>query len=389
MVVRNIDRGSASRPGGTYDPKKPFNAKTLELIGFTHPTDGSLSVVRRGKRNAIDRGDHWEYPFGDGIGTKGLIHWMMRNSLGSETLHFSKKENSALHIRVPRSLLYAAADATAMVANDSAERGVIGSRRPLLHDHILIQEEDRAAIGQIVASLAHFSVENSFIITGGETAIMNTVQGFEVCMSLTSYVGKRDEVLQFARPGDVLLGLGSNGVHSNGYSGVRKGLAANGMTLEDRLPWGRSVGEEFTRPTHIYLNAIKELVTRVKNAGKRPGEVYHGGVNVTGGGYSKLTELWLDNPDRDVLIRVARDHKLERQPVFQWIMETFGFSSERMLESYNNNVGFITAIDGKHWPAALEILRKHFPAEVVGHVHKGDGVVEVESPFDSLVKAYR
>ena len=350
-----------------YDPTKPFNEQVRQLIQVTHPQDGPITLRPHGKRFRVIRDhDYWrdydELTGTDGIGTKGLLHWRMGT------------------------LRNGVQDVFAMVMDDLMEGGYVPV---ILQDHILMQEEDEEKIFTLTRALRDLCVQNPWevshdrtnpiIISGGETAIINTIQGFEMGITATGYVTKGGEIASMAGDGDVIIGLGSNGIHSNGLSFYRQELLDNrGMKLDSMLPWGVTVGEELTRPTHVYMPALKELIAK-------HGESVYGMVHITGGGLSKLRELLPEK--RDVDIEVSRTHLLKPQEIFLYAHE-LGTSSDRMYTRFNNGVGYAIAVEGSTAADALKTLRQYFPAEIIGQVNPGTGRVVIESQYDSSTVSY-
>ncbi|MBS3052996.1 MAG: hypothetical protein J4469_00675 [Candidatus Aenigmarchaeota archaeon] len=337
-----------------YDPAKPFNDQVRRLIGKTH-RDGPVFVIPHEKRFKRVNDPRWNDYFSqdavDGIGTKGLLHWQM------DTLE------------------YGVQDAFAMVVDDLME----GNYVPVsLQDHILIQEENHEKIFRMVGTLADLCKEHGIAITAGETAIINALQGFEMGITAQGYCRKGEEITPRTRPGDVVIGLGSSGIHSNGLSFYRQELFdKRGMTLETPLPWGATVGGELTIPTHVYMTALKDMIKYMR-------EDIHGMVHITGGGLSKLREL---APERDVDIEVGRTHRLEPQEIFRFAYE-LDPSSEKMYTRFNNGVGYAVAVPQGRAEQALETLRKHFPAEQIGAVNRGTGRISIESQYDGSTVVY-
>jgi phosphoribosylformylglycinamidine cyclo-ligase len=284
-------------------------------------------------------------------------------------------------------------DAFAMVVDDLIEGGHVPVT---LQDHIMLQEEDREKILEITGALARLSAENPWkaaggasypiIVSGGETAIINTLQGFEMGITATGYVRKGQEITPRAEKGDVLLGLASNGVHSNGLTFFREEfLGRRAMGLGDALPWGATVGQELTRPTNVYLPALKELIESV-SSGQRAGEAIHGMVHITGGGLSKLRELI--PPAAEVNVEVDSDHSLAPQEIFKHAHREFGVPSEKMYTRFNNGVGYAVVVREADADGALRVLRRHFDADVIGRVVGGSGKVSIRSQYEPVTVTY-
>jgi len=341
------------------DPTKPFNEQTLQLIQDTHPIDGPITLEKVGRRFSIKKDpEYWknfeEQRASDGIGTKGKLHWQMRT--------FS----------------YGTQDAAAMVFDDLIEGGFTPYE---MQNHIIVQEEDREAIYSIVKSLRDICLKyrwkvdennyNPVIISGGETAISNTIEGMEIGICATGKVKKGKKIFPNPREGDVLIGLKSSGLHSNGFKFVRKLIFDDlKLELESELDHGATVGEELTKPTTIYLPAIKNLLDESR-------EYVDGLVHITGGAFTKLKEL-----TRGLFnIIIEKNHQLQPQPIFKFIYERGKVSDEEMYMRFNDGIGYGILVDRYIINDALDILEKHHEADIIGYVKKGEGQVKIKSQF--------
>lgn len=359
-----------------YNTSKPFNEQIRELIKSTHPKQGPIRLSQFGKRFKVCRDQSYWKDFSeltctDGIGTKGLLHWKMNT------------------------LQYGAQDAFAMVVDDLIEGGFVPVT---LQDHIQMQEEERSRILTVTKSLVRLAKANKWkyaekrfnpiIISGGETAIIDTLQGFELGITATGYAKKNQEIRSNAKDGDVIIGLGSSGVHSNGLSFFRDELfAKRKMSLDAELPSGTTMGEELTKPTNVYLPAIKALIDGFADKkGIAANSAIHGMVHITGGGLSKLKELM---PGRKTNIEIHANHDLKPQEIFRYAYEELGVSSQKMYARFNNGIGYVIAIAPENSKYALAVLRKHFKADEIGYVRRGNGKVKIESAYESVVVEYK
>ncbi len=371
MFVTARDMKARNSGALPYDPTKPFNEQTREIIKATHSLEGPFVVKPDGKRFRVERdSQYWsrysEASAVDGIGTKGLLHYRMG----------TQKEG--------------AKDVFAMVADDLAESGRVII--PQMVDHIIIQREDHAKIFGIVQGLADLSKEHAWkaedgkaypiAIVAGETAILSTVQGFEVGLVMTGFVRKGHEITTDIGKGDVIIGLASNGVHSNGLSFFRNEIfEKRGFDLDYKLPWGPSIGEELTRPTTVYLSGIREMLEAMK-IDNAPANMYvHGMVHITGGGLSKLKELI--NGRDDVDIKISKNHSLEPHELFRYAHREFKPSQEEMYTWFNNGIGYVIVVHKTVVAEALAILNMHFKADVIGSVTEGTGKVRINSMYEN------
>ncbi len=345
-----------------YDPTKPFNEHIRALIRTTHFDKGPFITTPEGKRfkTEIDPDfvrTRYKQDANDGIGTKAWIHYQMN------TEHHGAK------------------DAFCMFADDLIEGGY--TPRSFL-DHIQMQEENGEKILRIMNALVTLAKANHIAITGGETAIINTLKGFEVGISGEGYVLKGHQIGKAAKPGDLIIGIESSGLHSNGYTFVRDILLRK-YDLLDKTPWhsnGKTIGEELTIPTRLYLPAIKKMLREFTGSAERANHYIHSMVHITGGGLSKLSELIpKDNPDIDIII--TKGNRLHPQPIYQFMKEEFAIPTKDMYLKFNNGIGYVIAIDPRMASYALDILREYYPAEVIGTVEKGTGKILIASKYDS------
>lgn len=345
-----------------YDPSKPFNETTRSLIRQTHKFS-DFPIREAGKRFKIEMDDHYLMECCDGMGTKGVLHWHM------DTIEHGVN------------------DAFWMTVDDLGE----GGYRPLyLSDHILIQDENADKIRRMVTELTCLSKQNEIAMMGGETAIINTIQGFEIGINSWGIVKRDEEITTNVQDGDILIGIQSSGIHSNGISFYRENFTkrrwgTKRLDLDQKLPWRTTVGEELTIPTRGYLPATKELIAYL--AKEAPAnEWIHGMVHITGGGLSKLKELLPDSKNLDIL--VERNNSMEPHMIFSYANEAFKTSSYDMYRKFNNGIGYVIAIDRSRAAEALTLIRRHYPVDKIGEVQKGAGNVYIESKYEDKMVVY-
>jgi len=318
-----------------YNSTKPFTEKILKIIQKTWPKNGPFRIERVKnqviiRKNPKNWKDYLEVDKTDGIGTKGSLHWKMKT--------FS----------------FAAQDAFAMNANDLIR---IGAEPYRLQNHIMLQEENEKAILSIIKSLAKLCKKYKVAITGGETAILNTVNGMEIGITMIGLVKKSEIIRPNVKAGDKLIGLASSGIHSNGLTFARK-------ILHD--------SEELTKPTEIYLEGIKDIL---KNHRKD----ICGMVHVTGGAFTKLKDI----SNKKVDIKIVRNHKLNPQSVFFSLKEKGKLSDGQMYKTFNNGIGFIIAVNKNAAENVLNIIKRHHKSDIIGYAEKGNGKIKIESQFSN------
>lgn len=348
-----------------YDPTKPFGEQIREIIEKTHPRKDieEIKVRRIGKRYAIrETSPFWngleKMTTTDGTGTKGSVIWKMGsfNTSGSNPF--------------------------AMTVDDLYEHNFEPYK---LQSHLIFQEENRDGILDAISSLKDLCLEFKWkspcgtllpiIVSGGETAICDTIEGMEFAITATGYAKPKDVLEAHAEEGDMLIGIASNGIHSNGLTFARHAVLGElRMSLTDEFSWNVTVGEELTRPTRIYLEALKDLNEEFK-------EYITGKVHITGGAFNKLNEL----SKGTVSYEVFNGHILEPQPIFHFIYEKLKVTDVEMLTRFNCGIGYVVAIRKDFAEDATKVLNRHFQADIIGKVVSGKNEIRIHSPFSNNV----
>lgn len=262
-------------------------------------------------------------------------------------------------------------DCMAMNVNDLI---CVGATPIALVDYIAVERADAAMLEQIAIGLKAGAEAAGVEIPGGELAQLPELikghpspSGFDLVgaafgtVALDAIVGG-DAI----SPGDVIIGLPSSGVHSNGLTLARKALLEDaGLSLGDAPPelGGKTVGEELLTPTEIYVRPVLELL-------RSPVEV-RGLAHLTSGGVLNLLRL-----NAGVGYEIAKP--LPAQPVFEMIQAAAGVSDAEMHEVFNMGCGFCVIVPPEHADAADTLLRAHYPgAHVIGSVTADAGRVTV------------
>ena len=226
-------------------------------------------------------------------------------------------------------------------------------------------EVDRAA--RIVEGIAKGCADSGCALIGGETAEMPGMYhggDFDLAGFAVGAMERGTHLPQGVAEGDVILGLASNGVHSNGYSFVRKVVEMSGLAWSSASPFGDgSLGEALLAPTRLY---VRQVLAAIRAGG------VHGLAHITGGG---LTE----NPPRVMPEGLACEIDLSSwhlPPVFRWLAATAGVAEPELLKTFNCGIGMmlIAAADrADDLTAALE--EQGETVARLGRVVKGEGVV--------------
>jgi phosphoribosylformylglycinamidine cyclo-ligase len=244
-------------------------------------------------------------------------------------------------------------DCVAMNVNDVI---CVGAEPLAMLDYIAIEKADPAVCEEIGVGLARGAERAGIEIPGGELAQLGQlVRGVDVSGACFGTVALEEIVDGSAvEPGDVVIGLPSTGLHSNGYTLARSALAEIPLS-DDRL--GRPLGDVLLEPTEIYVKPIVELL--------RSDVDVRGLAHITSGGTKNLLRLAAE-------VGYEIDDPLPAPPVFGLIQELGGVSDEEMREVFNMGCGFCVVVPAADEGAALELLRAHYPAaQRIGHATEG------------------
>ncbi len=254
-------------------------------------------------------------------------------------------------------------DLVAMCVNDLVCQGA----EPLFFlDYFATGKLDTAQAATIIEGIARGCGESGCALVGGETAEMPGMYhggDFDLAGFAVGAMERGAELPQGVAAGDVLLGLTSSGVHSNGYSFVRKVVELSGLGWDAASPFGPGLlGEALLAPTRLYVRSAL--------AALRAGGV-HGLAHITGGG---LTE----NPPRALPEGLGIEIDLSAwalPPVFRWLAETAEMSEAELLKTFNCGIGMIV-VAAPERAAALRALLEAEGETVVemGRVVPGQGV---------------
>ncbi|MDQ1745549.1 MAG: phosphoribosylformylglycinamidine cyclo-ligase [Pseudonocardiales bacterium] len=240
-------------------------------------------------------------------------------------------------------------DLVAMVIDDLV---VVGAEPLFMTDYIATGKVVPERIAQIVAGIAEGCVQAGCALVGGETAEHPGVMApddYDIAGAGTGVVNA-DAVLGAERvqAGDVLLALGSSGVHSNGYSLVRQVLATAGLELADTPAelGGRTLGEELLTPTRIYAQDCLRLIA---DGGVRQ---VHAFSHITGGGLAGNLERVLP-PGLAARVDRATWSPL---PIFGLLARAGGIDRPELEAAFNLGVGMVAVVSAGYADTALELL---------------------------------
>ena len=257
-------------------------------------------------------------------------------------------------------------DAVAMCVNDVLAQGA----EPLFFlDYVAVGHNEPVKIEGIVCGVAEGCRQAGCALVGGETAEMpGMYEGGEYDIAgFTVGVVERSRLIDGSKvkTGDVLVGIASSGVHSNGFSLVRKVLSDNGLELNKVYPElsNRTLGEVLLTPTKIYVKPVLDVIRRCD---------VHGISHITGGGFDENIPRIL-HEGQGIAIE---EGTWEILPVFRFLEKYGKIAHREMFNIFNMGVGMVIALDAEEAQKAVDILASHGEqASVIGRVTDSEGVV--------------
>lgn len=259
-------------------------------------------------------------------------------------------------------------DLVAMCVNDILCHGAV----PLYFlDYIACGKNDPDKIAQIVKGVADGCILAGCALIGGETAEMPGMYSsdeYDLAGFCTGVVEKDKFITgEKIQKGNVLISLASSGLHSNGFSLVRKILfELNHYSIDSYIEdFGKTLGEELIIPTEIY---VKDIISLFKETNVK------GMCHITGGGF-------IENIPRMIpegLCAFIDGSKLSIPPIFDFLMKASGIELAEMYATFNMGTGFVIALGEKEIDNALKILHSfgHSPI-VLGHIIEGKEKIQL------------
>ncbi len=256
-------------------------------------------------------------------------------------------------------------DLVAMSVNDLVVQGA----EPLFFlDYYATGKLSVKAATDVIAGIADGCKQAGCALIGGETAEMPgmyhggdyDLAGFAVGAVERNRVLPRADV----KAGDVILGLASSGPHSNGYSLIRKIVAASGKGLHDRAPWSleHSVAQALLIPTRIYVKSLLKVI--------RKGNSIKALAHITGGGFTENIPRVLP---KGTVAQIDLD-TVPFSPVFKWLQTEGGIAEAEMLRTFNCGIGMIVVVSSNDAKVSAAALRRAGETVVtLGNIGKRKG----------------
>lgn len=255
-------------------------------------------------------------------------------------------------------------DCVAMCVNDIACAG----GEPLFFlDYIACGKNEPEKIASIVSGVAEGCKQSGAALIGGETAEMPgfyPVDEYDLAGFAVGIVDRKRMITgKSVNPGDVLVGIASSGIHSNGYSLVRKVFEISRKNLDRRLEslGGQSLGETLLTPTVIYVQALRMI--------REGGITIKGCSHITGGGfYENIPRMLPEGTGAQI-----RTDSYEIPPVFAMLQQDGKIARDMMYNTYNMGIGMILAVDAADADQTVALIEKSGQkGYLVGEVVSGE-----------------
>ena len=312
--------------------------KIIASIKQTWPAPGALGAVKLDIgyfANVIDIGGIGLAICTDGVGSKTIIAQMTGRY---DTIGI---------------------DCVAMNVNDVI---CVGARPISMVDYIAVENAHADMLGAIAVGLAAGAKQAGISISGGEISqLKDVIRGFDL-IGMAVGIVPLDRIItgHDLVPGDVIIGLESNGIHSNGLTLARQAFFERAKLPIDHVfpELGISLGEELLRPTFIYVSEILDIIQEVPTVKAL--------INITGDGLLNL-------PRVDAKVGFEIDNMPPTPPVFSLIQQCGAVGNAEMFEVYNMGVGFCVLVAERDRAATLSILQRcGRRAQVIGRVIEDD-----------------
>ena len=258
-------------------------------------------------------------------------------------------------------------DCVAMCVNDIACAG----GEPLFFlDYIACGKNYPEKIASIVSGVAEGCAQSGAALIGGETAEhpgMMPEEEYDLAGFAVGVVDEKDLITgKDIKPGDTIIGIASSGVHSNGFSLVRKVFDMTKSSLEtyyDEL--GKTLGEALLAPTRIYVRALRSV--------KEAGVTIKGCSHITGGGFQENVPRMLP----EGITAVVRKASYEVPAIFKLLAQKGSIEEDMMYNTYNMGIGMVLAVSPDDVEKTMAAVREAGETPyVIGRIEAGDkGVV--------------
>jgi phosphoribosylformylglycinamidine cyclo-ligase len=318
------------RAGIDTDAEESALHRLVSRVKATWPQGSSLGSVKLDIgffANVIDIGGIGLAISTDGVGSKALIAQMMQ-----------KYDTIGI-------------DCVAMNVNDLV---CVGARPLSLVDYVAVQRLNPDILDEIAKGLCEGAAKANISISGGETAQLREIingarpgEGFDLAGTAVGLVDlNRIIVGQDIQEGDAVIGIESNGIHSNGLSLAREVLFEQcGYAIDAKLPdLDRTIGDELLKPTHIYVREVLDILEKEIKVKAL--------IHITSDGFLNLVRVASD-------VGYVIDQLPSIPPIFTLIQNNGDVSIEEMFRVYNMGIGFCLVVPSDQAELTMSVVRSH------------------------------
>ncbi len=248
-------------------------------------------------------------------------------------------------------------DCVAMNVNDAI---TVGAEPIAMLDYISLKDTDNEIAKQLGLGFNVAAQMANINIIGGETAIVpDLVKNIDISGTSLGILQKNQMITgEKINSGNLIFSLKSSGIHSNGYTTVRKIIHDNELEYAENFPGeNKSVADILLEPTRIYAREILDSMNLVNIKGM---------ANITGGGIKNISRM------KDM--KYVIDNPVKPQNVFNKLMELGNLSISQMYEIFNMGTGYVVIIDEESKRDFLSLMRNRLEVQEIGHVENGSGI---------------
>lgn len=253
-------------------------------------------------------------------------------------------------------------DLVAMCVNDVL---TVGAKPLFFLDYLAVEKNEPQKIEKLVKGIADGCLMAGASLIGGETAEMNGLYEKDHYDMAGFVVGvvEKDEKIDNSniKTGNKIIGIKSSGIHSNGYSLVRKIISDNNIDYNKELFQNKPLIEKLLVPTKIYVKPVLEVLNNVKVSGM---------AHITGGGFYENIPRILNNNGAKIY-----KNSWDMDEIFPYLQNLAKISDEEMYNVFNMSIGFILVVDEENANETVEILKKQGEeAFIIGEITDTEGV---------------
>jgi phosphoribosylformylglycinamidine cyclo-ligase len=348
--------------------RAPANEMLHLTKGITYRDAGvDIGSIHRGQKSIGEIISVTHKMLAIGKVTSGFGHYAGLVKLAHETvaLHADGVGTKVIVAQMMNKFDTVGIDCVAMNVNDVI---CVGAQPVAFIDYIALRHPNEWLLQEIAKGLVNGAQQSKMAIVGGETAVLQDIiagdseNAFDLAGMVMGVVRGGKPILgEMIKPGDIILGVESSGLHSNGYTLARKVLLSKYSVDDNADHLVQTVGEELLIPTRIYVRPVIEILKKRIRV--------HGLANITGGGFTKLPRL-------NRKVRYVFDDLPAPTGVFKQIQVDGDIDSKEMYRTFNMGIGFCVVASKTSTDDIIGVFEKHkMHCEAVGKIEKGRGEV--------------